>query len=349
MDELDSYRLAQLSCAQQLSEGSEGCRKVGPDEPGFHSNNSATAAADAVVSALGLRQLDRAEVQPERPELCGEDLSTVETKMTVASASAEIRRLHLERPIRHAFETGHSYMIDMSLTPREGNPRVRYDGRWRPGRFEKVGTVFALCGGERIHGLCGPATGTSVICRIPHKTVHQWVGNEELWTTDELSAMLDVPSGTVQGLMTRLALELRNPGFGSDILVELIAGQLAIELHRSRLRVSRRCGGGLAAWQLRLIEERLNECVSGFVLKDIAELCRISVRHLTRAFHISQGCSIGTYVSRRRMEQARSALIRGESIKALAPKLGFSSVSSFSTAFRREMGLAPAAFRDSFR
>ena len=269
--------------------------------------------------------------------------------MTVASASAEIRRLHLEQPIRRAFETGGSYLVDMSLTLREGDPRVRYDGRWRRGRFEKVGNVFALCGGEPLHGVCGPAAGTSVICRIPRNTVHQWVGNEQSWTADELAAMLDVPSGPVHALMTRLAVELRNPGFGSDILVELIAGELAIELHRSRLRVSRRCGGGLAAWQLRLIEERLNECVSGVALKDIAELCRISVRHLTRAFHISQGCSIQSYVSRRRMEQAKSALIRGESIKALAPKLGFSSVSSFTTAFRREMGLTPAAFRDSFR
>jgi AraC family transcriptional regulator len=301
------------------------------------------------VSALELRRVDRSEFPTEGPRLCDKELSTVETKITVASASAEIRRLHVERPIYHAFETGRSYLIDMSLTGREGDPRVRYDGRWRPGRFEKVGTVFALCGRELIHGLCGPAADTSVICRIPLRTVRQWVGKEESWTSDELSAMLDVPSGQVQSLMTRLALELRNPGFGSDILVELIAGQLAIELHRSRFRTPQRCGGGLAAWQLRLIEERLNECVSGVALKDIAELCRISVRHLTRAFHISHGCSIRSYVSRRRMEQAKSALIRGESIKSLAPKLGFSNVSSFTTAFRREIGLAPAAFRDSFR
>jgi len=74
-----------------------------------------------------------------------------------------------------------------------------------------------------------------------------------------------------------------------------------------------------------------------------------SVRHLTRVFRVSQGCSIGSYLSRIRMEQAKSDLIAGESIKVLAPRLGFSSVSSFTSAFRRDLGISPATFRRSFR
>ena len=298
----------------------------------------------------GLRSLRGASLctQDERA-LRSADLSTVEASVTVASITAEIRKLHLTHPISSRIHTGQGYWIDMSLTGRTGDPRVRYQDRWQPQRMEKVGAIMALRGREPVYGVSGPGTGTSVVCRIAPSAASRWVSDDEDWTDEQLVALLDLTNDTVKSLMTRLALELRNPGLAGDLMIELIAGQLMIELHRSRRATVQACSGGLAPWQLRLIKERFNDQIHDVALKDVASLCGISVRHLTRAFRVSQGCSIGSYLSRIRMERAKCDLIAGESIKALSQRLGFSSVSSFTSAFRRDVGISPATFRRSFR
>ena len=281
--------------------------------------------------------------------LRSKDISTVEAQVSIAAVTAEIRKLHLTRPISNRIYTGGGFWIDMSLTGRNGNPRVRYEDRWHPRRFEKIGSIMALCGNGPIHGISDPDEGTSVVCRILPEAARRWIGDQAEWTDEQLAGMLDVSNEGIKSLMTRLAIEVRNPGFAGELMIELIAGQLLIELHRSGRAASQMSNGGLAPWQLRAIEARLRDAIHDVTLTDIASLCGISVRHLTRAFRVSQGCSIGSYLSRIRMEQAKSGLIAGESIKVIAPKLGFSSVSSFTSAFRRDVGVSPAAFRSSFR
>lgn len=277
------------------------------------------------------------------------DLATVEAKVTVGSITAEIHKLHLARPISHKIHTGKGYWIDMSLTGRTGEPRVRYTDRWNSHRLEKVGSIMALVGREPIHGVSGPGTGKSVVCRIAPDAAFRWLGHDQDWSDEQLVSMLDMTGEAVKSCMTRLAMELRNPGFASHMMIELIAGELMIELHRSMRTAERPFNGGLAPWQLKLVLERLNDQILDVSLKDVAALCGISVRHLTRAFRASQGCSIGSFLARTRMERAKSGLIAGESIKMLAPRLGFASASSFTSAFRRDVGISPAAFRASFK
>lgn len=277
------------------------------------------------------------------------DISTVETRVSAPFGSAEIRRLHLTTPLDNVLHTGRGYWIEMSLTGRQGSPRVRYQHRWRPHRFEGVGGIMVLSGNEPVQGLSGPCTGTSVVCRITPEAARQWVGRESTWSDQQLISMLDLTNPAVRCLMTRLATELRAPGLAQATMVEMIAGQLMIELYRSQQSSSERCGGGLAGWQLRLVDEHLREKLHDVGLSDLAALCGISVRHLTRAFRVSKGCSLGAYIAQKRMEHAQAALIEGQTIKAIAPRLGFSSVASFTSAFKRDLGVSPAAFRASVR
>ena len=96
---------------------------------------------------------------------------------------------------------------------------------------------------------------------------------------------------------------------------------------------------------LRLIEERLSEHDKAPSLSDLAELCGLSVRQLTRGFRVSRGCSIGDYLEQRRIESAKRMLMRGEAVKGVAFALGFASPSSFTFAFRRAVGSSPTRFR----
>ncbi len=150
----------------------------------------------------------------------------------------------------------------------------------------------------------------------------------------------------MRGLLLRLAQEMRHPGFASQALVEMIVCQLSIELARYCANVSEtQQGSGLAGWRLRLIDERLREVTAAPTLSDLAALCRVSVRQLTRGFRASRGCSLGEHIASTRIEPAKRLLLSDQSVKAVAYSLGFSSPSSFCFAFRRITGVTPNEFR----
>jgi AraC family transcriptional regulator len=130
------------------------------------------------------------------------------------------------------------------------------------------------------------------------------------------------------------------------MLVELIAAQLAIELRRYFVRFDEiPVSGELAQWRLRLIEERLREMHDVPSLEELAALCKLSVRQLTRGFRASRGCSIGDYVVNNRIDRAKQMLAGDQSVKTVAYSLGFSSPSAFCFAFRRKTGMTPGEFR----
>jgi AraC family transcriptional regulator len=166
------------------------------------------------------------------------------------------------------------------------------------------------------------------------------------WTDRQLKAGLDIEDANIRGLLLRLAQEARHPGFASDALVELIAAQLAIELVRySSAITADPVKGGLAAWRLQRIDERLKEGQQVATLAELAALCGLSVRQLTRGFRISRGSSLGEYMAQCRLESAKRLLATDQSVKAIAYSLGFASPSSFSYAFRRAVGETPREFR----
>jgi AraC family transcriptional regulator len=143
-----------------------------------------------------------------------------------------------------------------------------------------------------------------------------------------------------------MAEEVGHPGFAADQLLDFLAGQLAIELARFCLEVNEApVTGGLAGWRLRLIDERLAEDPTAPSLAELADLCSVSVRQLTRGFKVSRGCSLGDYIESRRMETAKRMLVAGETVKTIAFAMGFASPSSFTFAFRRAVGISPSQFR----
>ena len=72
----------------------------------------------------------------------------------------------------------------------------------------------------------------------------------------------------------------------------------------------------------------------------------MSVRHLTRAFKAETGMTIATFVEHAMVDRARILLSNSDhSIGEIATRLGFSTHSNFTYAFRRATGLLPAEFR----
>ncbi|HMK86531.1 MAG TPA: helix-turn-helix transcriptional regulator [Steroidobacteraceae bacterium] len=275
------------------------------------------------------------------------ELMTVEAELRVPAATAQLVRFHITEPADNILREEEAYWLDLCLTPRPRNARACYRDRWAPDHFERIGEVFFVPPGEAVHTKSdGGRPQSSILCHLRREAMQAWFGGELDWTDRQLKAGLDIEDANIRALLLRLAQELRHPGFAREVMVELIAAQLAIEVGRYCLSAPESPTlGSLAPWRLKLIDERLRELCEAPTLAELAGLCQLSVRQLTRSFRKSRGCSIGEHVARSRLENAKRLLATEQSVKAIAYSLGFASPSSFSYAFRRAVGETPRQFR----
>jgi len=85
-------------------------------------------------------------------------------------------------------------------------------------------------------------------------------------------------------------------------------------------------------------------------LGEIARSLGISPSHLRARFRASCGVSIGRHLRQLRLEQACGLLRLGpQRVSEIAEQCGFSSIYSFSRAFRSAYGVSPLAYRHSGR
>jgi AraC-like DNA-binding protein len=93
----------------------------------------------------------------------------------------------------------------------------------------------------------------------------------------------------------------------------------------------------------RFLESHLDEALT---LDDIARRAFLSKYHFLRVFKDAFDDTPLRYLRRRRLEAAERLLTRSElSVTAVCFRVGFESLGSFSSLFRRHAGLSPNAFR----
>lgn len=271
---------------------------------------------------------------------------TFDAEVDVSVATAQLARFDVTGPADHLRGEEDRYRLDLSLTPRPRNSRARYCNRWSPSRFERIGSVFVMPPGEPVHAKSDVGTvQTSVLCNLRPEPMREWFDGDLRWSDRRLEASLDIRDPQMRNLLLRLAKELRDPGFASNMFVELVSAQIAVELARYCTSIQEGpLRGGLAPWRLRLIDDRLREVREPPTLPELAQLCSISVRQLTRGFRKSRGISIGEFVATSQLDHAKQMLRAGESAKTIAYTLGFASPSSFCYSFRRATGETPGQF-----
>jgi AraC family transcriptional regulator len=288
-------------------------------------------------------------VSTAMPTLSSKTLVTVEAELTTKLAHAQLLQVEHDEPVDRVVVDADVYRLDMSLTPRPNNASLCYPQRWSPTRFEPVGNMFVLPPGQSMHARSDRGRHRSVVCRLPVDSQCELLPPLE-WSDHVLTASLDIVDSTLRNLLKNLAHEVRFPGFASEVMVELLASQIAIQLTRYYRRVEMTQGGnGLAPWRLRLIEERVRQVRAAPSLTELASLCRLSVRQLSRGFRQSRGCSLGEHVAGVRLDHAKHMLLRDNCVKTVAHTLGFASPSAFCFAFRRATGQSPLEYRETAR
>jgi len=141
-----------------------------------------------------------------------EDLVTVEAQAQSQAARIQLTRFHLTEPLDDLLRIRDGYRLDLGLTPRPLNARARYCDRWGPHRFERIGQLFLIRKGERLHARNEPGAGRTVVCHFEPQSIQTWFGEELAWTEPCLEASLDINAPVVKTLLMRMGEEARHPG-----------------------------------------------------------------------------------------------------------------------------------------
>jgi AraC family transcriptional regulator len=267
---------------------------------------------------------------------------------------AEVRKFSWSSPSELVWGTGRRcYLLDMPLNRAASGATAQYITASADAGVEPLGHLSLVPPGQTVRTWSsGAGQCRSIRCALDAGLVEALLPGEPRWSADPelLRNTFSIRSGRMEWLLHSLSRELQHPGFGSVAMAEAIAGQLAVELVRKfeldRADSRGRCGG-LAPWRLRLIRERVERDGASPTLGELAELCNLTVRHLTRAFREETGETIGDFVAGVMVERASRMLRDGARVADVATALGYTSAGSFSTAFRKATGLSPRAVKES--
>jgi len=159
--------------------------------------------------------------------------------------------------------------------------------------------------------------------------------------------MMNCSAHSHGGLLAQLATRLYSEFRGMDELSPLVLEALTLEMIVEAFRhSSRQQKGGPPRWLVRARELLDDEFPEPHTLSGIAAYAQVHPAHLARAFRRHQGCTVGEYVRRRRIEFACDRISRSAApLSQIALEAGFSHQSHFSVTFKRVMGMTPDEYR----
>jgi AraC family transcriptional regulator len=261
--------------------------------------------------------------------------------------SVEARQYGFENPAYGVFQSRFCY-LQLGLGRPSTNPKATHREIRPDSVFARIGEVLLVPAETPLYTRCAAGEQRVLCCEFDTGKVAAFA--EIDWDDRRLAATLDVDNARIRLALRRLAEEVLSPGFASDVLVESMVTALVVELYRQFAAPARAIesrAGGLAAWQLRRIEDAIGDAAG--VMPSIAALaaeCGVSPRHLMRLFKASAGVTLGDYVAETRIRRAK-ALLGGSRplIKEAAYLCGFKTAAAFSAAFRRATGRTPRQFR----
>lgn len=241
-------------------------------------------------------------------------------------------------------------MLEMSLPPYAADSSAELP-ELAPGARCFVGTLFVRYPGVMIHGR-GDGGRIRVLRMIFDRgPALEAVQDRPLPDPARIKSLLDIRNETLRRLMGLALREFNRREDRSVEALEALHGLVGLELKRLLdQQLGPVAGGRLAAWQYRRIRERLAAGGPPPKAAELARLCGISVRHLTRQFQALTGTTLAGYVENFRIEQARTMLANPDlPIKNVAFATGFTHPNSFARAFRRATGVSPQEYRQRAR
>ena len=188
-----------------------------------------------------------------------------------------------------------------------------------------------------------------IVCALDPAFVRE-VGVEVESTVTEFRGGIDLRDGSLRGLITLLAVEAETGGSSGKIYAEHLAHALALRFLWLSGGAHIPAHSHSGKMPNRVLQRVLDRMKAGLAtdlgLNTLAAESGYSRSHFLRTFRAAMGCSPHRWLTRLRMDQARTMLRRdSESLIDIALACGFSSHAHFSNTFRQIVGVTPSEYR----
>jgi len=246
---------------------------------------------------------------------------------------------------RNTWTCSHNYLT-FRFTSQPRAAWVAYPGS-RSNIRESIGRFFFVPARHQVESGGKEGHHRSISCFLSPELFDVVVPNAS-WNDDALRNGLRLNGAEIEWLMLKLQKEITDGGLASEVVIESICAMLPVAIFRAigAETGSARRTGGLTAWSMRRIRERIQSDLPPPNLSELADLVGMSVRHLTRAFKEETGETIAAHVRNATLQRAVTMLASTQvEVGEVASSLGFSTTSSFIKAFRRMTGMRPGEAR----
>lgn len=149
------------------------------------------------------------------------------------------------------------------------------------------------------------------------------------------------PTGA-EPLLMRIVNEYRAERTGHGLALRAMLAELLLLLVRQLLEGGATNRAGKIDPALHAMRE---QPARAWTVTELAALCGYHPSYFTQLFYREQGKKPKQFLIDERIQQAKRALLRGESIDSIAERLGYGSIHYFSSNFKKETGLTPSEFR----
>ena len=177
------------------------------------------------------------------------------------------------------------------------------------------------------------------------------IGRQLLSRSREYSLMLDRSTEFNHGLPVWLAKRLYDEFYRMDsaspLVIEGLTLEMMAEVSRRHVKTSE---SRSPRWLERTREFLHANFTEDMTLERIAGTVGTHPVHLARVFRQYNGCTVGEYIRRLRVEFAcRELSLTDAPLTQIALAAGFYDQSHFSRTFKKHVGLTPSVYRTSFR
>lgn len=152
---------------------------------------------------------------------------------------------------------------------------------------------------------------------------------------------------SLQSQIMRLIEEMNADRFGKNTQISLYVNELVLHLNRLvyERNMPKKKTHEISLYQnlIRYIENHLEQDLS---LELLAKEFFVSKYHIAHVFKDNMGMSIHQYITKKRLELCRGAILSEMSITQAYQTFGFGDYSSFYRAFKKEYGISPRDFKD---
>jgi AraC family transcriptional regulator len=251
-------------------------------------------------------------------------------------------------------ETGDSCLLRLMLpASAQIKPNCGSFSSFGVRQFQPLGQLLFIPHGTEFHLRHDAGEQKALVCVFNPSSLGVLGSYHWNWQDNVSEAMLNLQSGYLHASLQRLAEEVANPGFASELQSECLLTSIALDLRREFIDAP-----GDTAWcspdaeklsprQLNILRELLDSpCDEGRSLGHLALACDLPLRTLSSRCKNTTGMTLRQYAAQNRLQKAVALLANPQLlIKQVAYQAGFTNAAAFSAAFRKELGLTPEEFR----